>query len=117
MSAADPEEIVYEETNGNLTTSTDTSNFNHLRERNVVMVLHIDNDLDSEVTVELFGTNTDDEGTWDDELSLGSATVAAGGSGKITLVDEPWTVFRVKNTPTTDPTSGDIRVYKMAAFN
>jgi len=61
------------------------------------------NNLDAEVTVELYGTYSDDD--FSDELKLGSNTISKNTVESGSLSD-PWDKVRIKVTASTTPSSG-----------
>lgn len=75
-------------------------------------VFHVVNDLDAEATLTFFGTRQEDADSFDDEVELGSLTVAASDTDYETLSD-PWEELKIEIVASSSPTSGDIGVYEM----
>ncbi|AGM11339.1 hypothetical protein M199_gp009 [Halogranum tailed virus 1] len=104
---------IYNKDNTELTTAEDTTSIVTASSLDSAETLiHYYNGTDAEVTFVISGSRgADDDFT--EAVQLNSEAVASGGNAGYYVVSEPWDQVEISVTPTTDPTSGSVQIYRM----
>lgn len=104
---------VFNKDNSNLDAAEETITENTAT--NIVgesVLFHYFNGLDENVDVVVTASRASDD-DFSEGVQLNSETVSSGGNAGFYVVTDPWEQVEISLTPSSDPTSGSLTVYRM----